>query len=179
MGYVSATHQNLKPLNESVKQIREEEAYGLKAAIERRRGAIKERIAKVERNRQLIMDLVGAGYVVQVSDYTQTGEYFRIDLGIGYGTKKAKERIQNSLLEIAKIIGGTLGEPGKDLRNARRREIEIEFQPPKCPGFTVSYVDQLPKEGGKCRIVKEKQRAKVTTRLVCDVEPNNVRRIDA
>lgn len=164
---MQATSSLLLPLSAVAAKILAEEFDGLKQYVQTVRENINERTSRSERNRRLIMDLVGAGIEVWVNEYTKTGEYFRVILGGPHKSPRAQAKLQAKLVTVATILGGSLGKPATDIHNARRREITIEFRPDKVPGCTVTYVEKLPK-GAHCKIVRERQ-SRTVARLECGV----------
>jgi hypothetical protein len=159
---------HLKSISDVVAQLKSEARRMAKTDIAYRRKQMRDRIDRVERNRQALALLDGLGLNPTVSKYDDLGEYITLDLGVIYRRKRDRRAFVQKLHDIRVALSCRFEVAGKSLKNPHKREVEVTLKPKDYDGVNIRYIDQLPKRGSKCRIVKERQRATTYHRLVCE-----------
>lgn len=170
-----ARQVELRPINDIIARVKEEGETSLKRCVERIRKETEDTIARIERNRQVLADLDAAGIELHLYEWMR-GDSVSIDLGFFPSTKKGNRELASKLRAIRDILGCRLGEPAKDLANARKRHVGFTYHPEAFPGIRVTFQRKLPptpkrsltngKPQPRCRIVTQRSTYKT---LVCDL----------
>ena len=134
--------------------------------IERQR---KECIERILDNARLI------GWLEQIAPggvrvpWWDRGASIMVHLGEQPATKRARRLFGQKLTGLRRLLG-KLSLAGKELEDKKKSLIRIRLVPVGHPGVIITMVQKYkPREGAKCRIVKERVPARTYHSLVCDL----------
>lgn len=154
-------------------RLRENMEREIKAAAERCRKHYAATMKRLEDNRIAASILASEGFeVLTDSWWGEEGETIRVDLGDGV-YPAGQKRCAADLLRIARCLRCHFEESTEtiDDEHSKRRIVKAVLTPADFPGVTVVHTTRLPREKGKCRIVKQVRggrRREVSYEVVCD-----------
>ena len=168
---IDITLNDLAPLPEDLKRIKQEGKEERKNALQRLRNAHKERLVLAKKLRKAAETLIKSGFRIQRPSYVSClpYEFFYLDLGEA-SDEASRQRIERDKLAIAKLFKCHLDEDYKELVDGKKKKVKISLCVSKLPNIHIQYTDIL-QDGGKCQIVKEvtKTKRKTDYRLVCNI----------
>lgn len=160
--YARGRHIHVKPLL----QQEQDERAELEMTQKRERDYLEERLVAASRIRQamMILDTI-PGVDLCISHWQMS--YVTVRLGFIPHDRVATRKLADTLREIRKALGCSLGKPSMDLDDADDRVVSFTFHPADWPGLTITFYRRMPRGSKcKCRIVTERS---VSKRLVCEV----------
>jgi hypothetical protein len=155
------------------KRLRENMEREIASAAERCRKAYADTMKRLEDNRQAAALLSAEGFTVLThSWWGEDGENLRVDLGDGV-SPKGQKKCAAELLRIARALQCHFEESSEaiDDLHSKRRIVRAVLTPADFPGAAIVHTTRLPREKGKCRIVKQVtggRRREVSYEVVCD-----------
>ena len=164
--------KNVPTIGDQVAKLTTQLHRDIRSSIRYHKEQLAEKIAAIEQNRQAVPTLMAAGFDPQMRSYHEPFESVFVHLGNAFGGKGKKKLVEQQKKEIAKVLGCHLEEESKSLANGRKRIVEVTLKPSKFPNLQIIYHDQIPEEGGRCKVVKttRKTRGNVSYSLECSVK---------
>jgi hypothetical protein len=155
------------------KRLRDNCEREIEAATRRCRKTYHDTMKRLEDNRQAAALLASEGFEVLTNSWWgEEGETIRVDLGDGV-SPGGQRKCAADLLRIARCLRCHFEESSEtiDDLHSKRRIVRAVLTPADFPGVTVVHTTRLPKEKGKCKIVKNVRggrRREVSYEVVCD-----------
>jgi len=162
-------------INLQVERLRRKMQENIKWRLQLCHQEFRTSVRRMEENRQAAALLSAAGFEVLTDNWWgEEGERIKIDLGEGV-TPKDKARVDFQKRGIARLLQCHLKESSESISDelSRRRIVRAVLTPADYPGVTIVHTTRLPKEGGKCRVVKtvrQGRRSEVSYEVVCGLD---------
>ena len=163
--------QDFAPLNEVVEAAGRSSADAVAEYIKSAQESLASRISQYESSRFAVQAILGLGLnaEIETNSYGPAGEYIWVTLPPALGAKGKKQN-QESLAEIAKVLGCHLEKYNVEVHDKVKKTVLVTLQPRDFPGVRVCHVAKL-KQSDSCKIVRrvEKSSKCVQYRVECSV----------